>query len=65
MALGLLGQLEALHDLDIYRYLRAEQESIIIAIYLGTAASSLGSMDERIMRVLRISIAFLIPPFVV
>lgn len=64
MALGLLGQLEALHDLDIYRYLRAEQESIIIAIYLGTAASSLGSMDERIMRVLRISIAFLIPPFV-
>ena len=64
MALGMLGQLEALHDLDIYRYLRAEQESIIIAIYLGTAASSLGSMDERIMRVLRISIAFLIPPFV-
>ncbi|CAG9324816.1 unnamed protein product [Blepharisma stoltei] len=63
-SLGLLGQLEALHDLDIYRYLRAEQESIIIAIYLGTAASALGSMDEKIMRLLRISIAFLIPPFV-
>lgn len=63
-SLGLLGQLEALHDLDIYRYLRAEQESIIIAIYLGTAASALGSMDDKIMRLLRISIAFLIPPFV-
>jgi len=63
-ALGLLGQLEALHDLDIYRYLRAEQESIIIAIYLGTALSAIGSMDDKIMRILRISIAFLIPPFV-
>ena len=56
--------MEALHDLDIYRYLRAEQESIIVAIYLGTAASSLGSMDDKIMRILRISIAFLIPPTV-
>ena len=63
-ALGLMGHLVALHDLDIFRYLRAEQETIIIAIYLGTAASAIGTMDDKIMRVLRISIAFLIPPFV-
>lgn len=63
-ALGLMGQLEALHELDIYRYLQPQQDSIIVAIYLGKAASALGSMDEKIMKVLRLSISFLIPSFI-
>ena len=64
LALGLMGQLEALHDLDVYRYLRAEREAVTIAIYLGKSASAIGSMDEKTMRFLRISIAFLIPQYV-
>jgi len=59
-----MGQLEALHDLDVYRYLRAEREAVTIAIYLGKSASAIGSMDEKTMRFLRISIAFLIPQYV-
>jgi len=62
LGLGLLGQLDSLDRFDIYKYVEPRQPPFEIAMYLGRAASTVGSMDRMMMGVLSLSLSFLFPP---
>lgn len=62
LGLGLLGQLDSLDRFDIYKYVEPRQPPFEIAMYLGRAASTAGSMDRMMMGVLSLSLSFLFPP---
>lgn len=59
--LGLRGYLKVLPVADCYKYLRPQHDATSVAIILGMAASSVGSMDTGLTRMCCVHIPSMLP----
>lgn len=62
LGLGLNGHLKNIEEWHIYNYLGPKHTHTSIALLIGMAASNLGTMDNKLTRVLSVHIVALLPP---
>lgn len=61
MGLGMNGHLKKLQEWHIYNYLSPKDVPTSVALLIGLSASNLGSMDQKLTRVLSVHVPALMP----
>jgi anaphase-promoting complex subunit 1 len=62
MSMGFHGYLKCIQKVEIYQYLKAKHEATTVGLFLGGAASMIGTADESFSKALCINISNLHPP---
>jgi hypothetical protein len=61
MAMGFHGYLKWFQKIEIYQYMKAKHEAYTVGLWLGGAASMIGTADEAFSKALCINITYLHP----